>query len=179
MIGAKYHLTTELRLSADPEEVWEALVQVPSWPSWWRWLKRVRVLAPGDAEGLGGRFRGHLAGPMRYNIRCDIEILRPVRPTLIAFHSTGDLQGRGEIRLRQNEAGGTDFTFTWLVRTSKWWMNLLAPVARKRFIRNHDRLMADFGTGLAYGTGSELQMVTHGSLARGDEGFFEMPTGED
>ena len=171
--GVRYHLVTDLAVTAGRDRVWEALVGVDVWPSWWSWLRRLRVLHPGGDDGLGGRFRGLIATPTRYSLRCDIEVLAVKRPETISLRAAGDLVGRGDFRLSDAGSGGTALEFVWRVRTAKWWMNLAAPVARRAFVRNHDKLMDDFARGLAYGTGSELVSVSHRTLRRGDVGFFE------
>ena len=63
-----------------------------------------------------------------------------------------------EIRLvgQHEDDGATAVVFEWRVRTTRWWMNLLAPLARPAFRWNHDRLMRAGGRGLAGRLGVEL-----------------------
>lgn len=172
-LGVRYHLVTHLEVTAGRERVWEALVGVNEWPSWWSWLRNVKVIRPGSEDGLGGRFRGLLATPTRYRLRNEIEVVGVDHLESISLRANGDLAGRGDFRLSDAGSGGTSVQFEWKVRTTKWWMNLAAPLARGAFIRNHDNLMDDFARGLAFGTGSELVAVSHRSLRRGDAGFFQ------
>jgi hypothetical protein len=44
----------------------------------------------------------------------------------------------------------------WQVRSTRWWMNLIAPLARSIFIRNHTLVMEQGGEGLARLLGSRL-----------------------
>jgi hypothetical protein len=46
--------------------------------------------------------------------------------------------------------------YDWRVRSTKPWMNLLAPVARPVFEHNHDVVMRWGGEGLARRLGVEL-----------------------
>ena len=46
--------------------------------------------------------------------------------------------------------------FEWRVRTTRRWMNVLAPIARPVFRWNHDRLMRAGGRGLARRLGVEF-----------------------
>ncbi|MDO9007378.1 MAG: hypothetical protein Q7U80_04070, partial [Thiobacillus sp.] len=39
--------------------------------------------------------------------------------------------------------------YEWHVRSTRWWMNLIAPFARSMFIRNHGVLMRQGAEGLA------------------------------
>ena len=54
--------------------------------------------------------------------------------------ATGELEGSGAWTLWSGE-GATHIRYDWNVRTTRWWMNLLAPVARPLFARNHDIVM--------------------------------------
>jgi len=60
----------------------------------------------------------------------------------------GDLEGTGRWQFAHN--GDVSVVhFEWHVRSTRWWMNLLAPLARPMFIRNHVRIMTQGGEGLA------------------------------
>jgi hypothetical protein len=52
----------------------------------------------------------------------------------------GELVGSGIWRLRQ-VGDVTDVRYDWEVRTTKFWMNLLAPLARPIFAWNHEGVM--------------------------------------
>jgi hypothetical protein len=54
-------------------------------------------------------------------------------------------------------------------------MNLLAPVARPVFSRNHDVLMRDFAVGLAAAVGGELIAIDNRTVSPSTPGFFELP----
>jgi hypothetical protein len=46
--------------------------------------------------------------------------------------------------------------YEWHVRSTRWWMNLIAPFARPMFIRNHGILMRQGAEGLARLLGAPL-----------------------
>lgn len=167
----RYHLVTDFEVTADPDTVWDTLVEVRSWPSWWRWLKRVKVLAEGDETGAGGRFLNVVATPFRYRLAYEVNVVRVDRPHLIEISCRGHLRGRGRFELTDTNSHGTAFRFTWLVQTRRWWMWLLSPVLRRLFGRSHDHLMADFAEGLAYATGSQLSRFSSHSVSPRDPGF--------
>ena len=50
----------------------------------------------------------------------------------------------------------TTVRYAWAVRTTRPWMNLLAPIMRPAFAWNHDYVMANGATGLAKLLGAEL-----------------------
>lgn len=176
MRPARYHLVDKYRLSSNREAVWDALQAVPRWPSWWRWLKSVDVIKqPASEDGVGGTYRNRIDSPLRYGFTYQTKIVDTSRPDTISLRSTGDLEGRGRFDLADDPSGGTDLTFTWLVHTPKWWMNLMAPVGRPAFVWNHDRLMTDFGRGLAATTGGEVLDASHAVLRTTDPDFFQFP----
>lgn len=174
----RYHLVTDIRLSANPERVWEALTRSESSPSWWRWLRHVDVIDEGDERGVGARFRHKVATPLLYGVSYEGEVTRVVEPYLAEFEASGDFVGTGQFRLRPTEDGGTDFTFTWLVATPKRWMSLLGWVARPIFVWNHHRLMSDFARDLAGAIDAEVVHVRHRTVSRGHPGFYELPCEE-
>ena len=46
--------------------------------------------------------------------------------------------------------------YEWYVRSTRWWMNLIAPFARSMFIHNHGLVMQQGAEGLARRLGSRL-----------------------
>ena len=51
----------------------------------------------------------------------------------------------------------------------------LAPVGRPAFNYAHDRLMTDFGIGLAAATGNELVAVDNVAVSPGTKDFYRLP----
>ena len=70
------------------------------------------------------------------------------RPRLLEGDATGELAGVGRWRLLEEDRI-TVVIYEWHVRTTRAWMNLLAPVARSAFKSNHDYVMRNGGEGLA------------------------------
>ncbi|MDP3217531.1 MAG: hypothetical protein Q8S73_25700, partial [Deltaproteobacteria bacterium] len=60
----------------------------------------------------------------------------------------GDLEGIGRWHF-SNEGAVSVIRYEWHVRSTRWWMNLIAPFARSMFIRNHGVLMRQGAEGLA------------------------------
>jgi hypothetical protein len=76
-------------------------------------------------------------------------------PNLIAASAEGGLAGTGTFRLFEGPLG-TAVTYDWAVRTTKAWMNAIAPVARPLFAWNHHAVMKQGGAGLASALGVAL-----------------------
>jgi hypothetical protein len=74
--------------------------------------------------------------------------------SLIEGEAVGELSGTGRWRFAQ-EGEATRVRYEWDVRTTKPWMNLLAPLARPLFKWNHDVVMEWGAQGLARRLGAE------------------------
>lgn len=172
---ARYHFVTDFELSADRETVWSALEDPTGWPSWWRWLKRVERLDEGGEDRLGARYRYFFGTALPYTLSFDMVVTRVSRPALLEGHASGELQGAGVWQLSERPDGGTRVRHTWLVETTKRWMNVLAPLGRPAFSWNHDILMRDFAQGVATITSSRLHTVRNTTVKPGAAGFYRMP----
>ena len=172
---ARYHFVTEFEVGADRDTVWEALNDPTKWPSWWRWLKRVDLLEEGGAERLGARYHYAFGTALPYTLSFEMRVVAVDRARTLAGEASGELQGSGHWLLTDAAGGGTAATYTWLVETTKRWMNVLAPIGRPAFSWNHDVLMKDFAKGVARTTDSELRSVRNTTVRPGTPNFFVAP----
>jgi uncharacterized protein YndB with AHSA1/START domain len=143
-----YRFLTTWCLGAPIEPVWDAIYDSERWPQWWRGVERVVELAPGDEDNLGRRAAYTWRSRLPYELTFEVELTRQQRPHLLAGEASGELAGTGTWRL--SEGGGvTTVLYDWDVHTTRFWMNVLAPLARPVFARNHDWVMKRGGEGLA------------------------------
>ena len=156
---AEYSFLSAWLLDAPRQSVWEAIHDQKAWPTWWRGVEEVVELAPGEDGGLGSRSRMVWRSLLPYNLVFETHTVRVERPHLIEGTVDGELAGTGRWRLYE-EDGATAVLYEWNVRTTRAWMNLLAPIARPIFAWNHDWVMARGGEGIATLLGCRL-------LARG------------
>jgi uncharacterized protein YndB with AHSA1/START domain len=155
---ASYSFLTTWILDAPRESVWDAIYEVESWPAWWRGVKRVNKLEHGNGVGVGARYRHEWRSVIPYPVRFETRITGIERLHLIEAEADGELAGTG--RWRFFDGSTTVVTYEWNVRTTRPWMNLLAPVARPVFRWNHNVVMHNGGTGLADLLGTRLLAVT-------------------
>jgi hypothetical protein len=90
-----------------------------------------------------------------YRLEFDMRITAVDRPHRLEGEAVGELAGLGTWRLYEEE-GETAVVFEWRVRTTRRWMNAIAPLARPVFRWNHDWVMRQGGRGLARRLGAEL-----------------------
>ena len=112
-------------------------------------------LAEGDESGVGQRGRYVWKSKLPYKLEFSMETTRVERPTLLEGQASGELAGTGRWRLFE-QGGVTAVVYEWNVHTTRAWMNLLAPMARRAFEINHDYVMRNGGEGLAKLLGARL-----------------------
>jgi hypothetical protein len=136
----EFVLVTRWLVPAPIDAVWTALRDVRQWPSWWKYVKDVTELAPGDTNGVGVTHRFVWATRLPYRVVFDMRTVRIQRPVLIEGRASGDLNGTGRWELRTADRN-TLVRYEWRVRAAKSWMKLLAPLLHPVFVWNHDAVM--------------------------------------
>lgn len=144
----KYSFTTYWYIDAPIEEVWQAIFDSKTWPTWWKNVKKVVVVKEGDKNGIGGIQHHEWSTALPYRLVFDIEPIKVERPHLLLANSIGQLVGTGRWELKK-EGSITVVRYDWDVQTTKKWMNLLAPVLRPLFAWNHKVVMTEGGKAMA------------------------------
>jgi uncharacterized protein YndB with AHSA1/START domain len=157
---ANYEFLTVWRVRAPQEKVWDLIFNSEQWHGWWRGVEKVEKLRDGDTNNVGALLRYTWKSKLPYRLVFDMETTRVEPMSIIEGRALGKLQGFGQWTI-QHDAGVTTARYLWKVATTKAWMNVLAPVARPFFCRNHDVVMAWGGEGLAKQLGTSL-LVTPG-----------------
>jgi hypothetical protein len=152
---AEYRFLTTWLLEAERDRVWDVIHDQESWPSWWRGVVDVVELTPGDENKVGSRARMTWKSFLPYELIFETQTKRVERPHLMEGEVDGELAGIGRWRLYEQD-GTTAAVYEWNVRTTRSWMNLLAPIARPVFAWNHDWVMGNGGEGLARLLGARL-----------------------
>jgi hypothetical protein len=155
---ARYSFLTTWILDAPRAAVWDAIHDVERWPEWWRGVRSVVELERGDEQGIGAVYAHEWRSVIPYPVRFRTRITRIVPQHLIEAEADGELAGSGRWRLHGD--GDTVVTYEWDVRTTRPWMNLVAPVARPIFRWNHNVVMHHGGECLAGVLGARLLAVT-------------------
>jgi uncharacterized protein YndB with AHSA1/START domain len=150
-----YRFVTQWDIDAPITLVWAEIERPESWAEWWPGLVSVREVEAGDASGVGAVKEFELKSFLPYTLSFRGRITEVVPPRLFRIAAVGELEGSGTYELGDSGAG-TRATFTWEVRTTKRWMNLLAPVAAPLFRWNHDQSMKEGGEGLGRKLGANV-----------------------
>jgi uncharacterized protein YndB with AHSA1/START domain len=152
---ADYHYVSSWQLQAPIEQVWAALNDLEHLPTWYRGVHEARELVPGDALGVGRRVRYVIKGRLPLRLAFQATTIRSVPPQDQELRAEGELAGTGRWSLDQ-QGEVTTVRYHWDVRTTRPWMNLLAPLARPIFTWNSRGVLLEAGEGLARLLGAPL-----------------------
>ena len=154
---ANYSFLTTWCVDAPIERVWDVLSAPAGYPDWWKGVRKVTVLEPGEHgdTGVGTLYRMEWRSKLPYSLEFDSRVTRLEAPHLCEGQATGELAGIGVWRLFEG-AAGTVAIYSWDVRTTRAWMNWLTLVARPVFSWNHGYVMRQGAVGLARKLGAEL-----------------------
>jgi len=145
---AEYHLLTIWRIEAPLEDVYAVIENSLCWPDWWPSVRKVEQLAAGNTNGIDSVRRYVWQGRLPYRVVFDVRATRIEQNIAIEGIATGDLDGSG--RWKFSSQGKLSVVYyEWHVHSKRWWMNLVAPVARTIFVRNHAQIMVQGGKALA------------------------------
>lgn len=144
----EYRLLTIWRIQAPLEEVYAAIHNSLHWPEWWPGARKVEQAAKGDANGVNSVRRYSWQGKFPYKVEFEVRATRIERLVAIEGQARGDLEGVGRWHFSRQGPISVVY-YEWHVRSTRWWMNLIAPLARSMFIGNHARVMNQGGEGLA------------------------------
>lgn len=145
---AEYRLQSVWRIAAPLEDVYAAVHDSLCWPEWWPGAENVEELAGGRPDGVDSVRRYVWQGKLPYRLVVDVRVTRIEALVAIEGSTSGDLEGLGRWCFSRDGAVSI-VAFEWHVRTTRRWMNLVAPFARWAFVRNHALIMAQGGAGLA------------------------------
>jgi hypothetical protein len=133
---ARYRFVTDLRFTAPIDEVYRSVVEPERWLDGWSHAVSVERRSAGAETGVGASFVATVRAPLGYRLSARIEVVAAEPLTGLWMTSSGDLDGYARWRLAPHP-GGTDVRFTWDVRTTERWMQVLTPVARPIFEWSH------------------------------------------
>ena len=125
---AEYRFLTTWLLEADRERVWDAVYDSERWPQWWKGVLEAEKLEEGDEDGVGQYGRYVWRSKLPYRLEFFVRTTRVEKPHLLEGDASGELAGVGRWRLFE-QGGVTAVLYEWNVRTTRQWMNLLAPLA--------------------------------------------------
>lgn len=135
----EYRFTSRWVVSASPERCWAMLEhslasgRIPWWPA-------VAVDATTADLAAGDVVLLRVRSPLGYRLHVVLTVTHVEPPREIAASASGDLAGRGRLRLRDDPAGAA-LEWTWDVTLRRRWMRAADPVLRPVFALAHRLVM--------------------------------------
>jgi len=146
--ATRFELVSHWHIAAPLAPVWQALKTAEEWPRWWPYVKSVRELRPGDADGLGAIRHFEWSSRLPYGVAFDVEVVELHPQRLMRGRARGQLNGEGVWELTP-DGDTTRVRYTWCVDLNDRWMRWIAPLAAPVFRWNHDGVMRAGARGLA------------------------------
>jgi hypothetical protein len=140
MPATSFDLVTQWRLAAPLDRVWKLVVEVEEWPSWWPAVKRVELIEPGDADGIGAVRRLTWGTALPYSLTFDVRTVRVEPQRIVEGRAFGELDGTGLWTLSR-DGSITVARYDWRVELTKPWMRTLAALLCPAFAWNHHKVM--------------------------------------
>lgn len=169
---ADYRFVSTWKLRAPVDDVYRLLRHPERWR--WRGLERVQRLEAGDGAGRDGDVhRFFFRAPVGYTLTFDLRTTLAEPPQLLEARSEGELEGTSRWELHEH-GGVTTAVLTWTVRTTKGWMNVIAPLARPLFVWAHAVVMRRGAQDMAQVLGAEL-VAAESAPGSGGDGTRRVP----
>jgi hypothetical protein len=136
-----YHFITYWRVRGTVDDVKAVLADPTDLPRWWPSVYLdVRLLDPGDENGLGRQAALHTRGWLPYTLRWSFTVTE-VHPNGVTLEARGDFNGRGIWTFVQDEADVL-VVYDWKVSADKPLLRNLSFLMRPVFKANHRWAMA-------------------------------------
>jgi len=138
-VGVEYRFLDRWRVSHPIERVFDTVGEPFAYPEWW---SDVFLAADGDGgpPEPGKRVAVLARGFLPYRLRFTMECVEVERPTRVRSRLSGDFEGTGEWRLRE-DGKTTVCELDWRPVVAKPLVRRLTPVLRPLFRANHDWTM--------------------------------------
>jgi hypothetical protein len=141
MASNDYHFISHWRVQGTVREVVDILSDAADLVRWWPSVYlEVRVLEPGDKQGLGKVVDLYTKGWLPYTLRWQFRVteVNPAGFTLVAW---GDFDGRGIWTLLQSGVW-VDITYDWKIKAEKPLLRYFSFLIKPIFAANHQWAMA-------------------------------------
>jgi hypothetical protein len=137
-----YHFITHWRVEGGIDEVADILKAADDLPRWWPSVYLdVKVLDPGDKDGIGKIVSLHTRGWLPYTLRWQFRVTESRYPHGFSLEGWGEFNGRGIWTLEQ-DGPNVNVTYDWKIRADKPLLRSLSFLFKPIFSANHRWAMA-------------------------------------
>ena len=156
--GVEIRSDRVFRLPISRDEVWQRIIVVADYQTWWPWLRGFdgTALLPGAVWRFTLR-----APPLRYAIHGDVCLHTVIEPWLIGAELTGDLTGQAQIALRSLPKGTEARLLSRLV-ASRQPLSAVARAVPSLARRAHDHVLNTAARQFTTASGAGVAPATTG-----------------
>ncbi len=142
MAANDYHFVTTWQIDATSQAIAEILFDAEGLARWWPSVYLdVRVLEPGDGQGVGRLVSLYTKGWLPYTLRWQFRVTESRGALGFSIEAVGDFVGRGVWTL-EPEDGGTRVVYDWRIAAEKGILKHLSLLLKPIFSANHRWAMA-------------------------------------
>ena len=156
---AQYHLASRWSFSAPVGAVWAELSRPELWPTWWKGVQAVRLLAHGEGGGMGAyrriTWRGLLFNLLFPSVTFNQRTVKIEPRAMIESVADGQLTGIGRWQLTRAGAV-TEVEHDWIVNVNVPAVPILAGLTGMMFKWRYHSLMEAGRRGLESRVGVRL-----------------------
>ena len=142
MAANEYHFISHWHVRATREEIAEILSDAEDLPRWWPSVYLdVRVLEPGDENGVGRYVDLYTRGWLPYTLRWRFRVTKSNPPKGFELEAEGDFVGRGIWTFAPDDEY-THVIYDWKIRADKPLLRYFSFIMKPIFAANHRWAMA-------------------------------------
>jgi len=125
------------RFPVDAERLWEHVVDVDRYRTWWPWLRRLdaREVAEGEV------WRCTIQGRVPYRLRLRLTLVEVDAPSRVRADVDGDLRGWAELRISPDGDGRSELDLRSSLAPTGTMVRIGAALAPGIARRGHDRII--------------------------------------
>jgi len=154
----EFRIVTQWVLQADIADIAAILTDAEALPRWWGDVYlAATVTDPGDENRIGRRVTVHSRGWLPYRLNWTATLVAADLPQSWQIAATGDLEGHGVWRLRQDGPRAL-VDYDWRVKAERPVLRVLSPLLAPVFAWNHRWAMARGLKGLRHELARRTQL---------------------
>lgn len=154
-MAAQYSFITRWQIQAPLSTVWNAVYDSQDWPGWWDGVAAVKIIKPGDSNGIGSVHEYTWKRVLPYSLSFTMRLIEIDKYKRIKGIVFGEVEGIGEWFFEEKD-GIVYVQYNWNVKTTLSWMNKVAFIMKPLFKLCHNLVMSWGAKGLAKKLNAQL-----------------------
>lgn len=139
-----YVFNSVYRINMSPEDLWQRVTDVESWPAIWKYFRYVSIVGDEKVLKQGSTVRCSVSAAMFYKLDFRVVVKEIIPGQRLRVLCTGDLEGEGLWTI-EKDGEAVKSSFTWNVITDSLILRFfeLLPLGRVFLQFNHNLVMKE------------------------------------